>query len=618
MTMAMFTWFERIVDPTRASGNGVPPASIVNFYWHFARQARVLFISLFVVGFAVAVLDSLIPALIGRVVALAASTHASILFSSTIQELLGMALVLLVLRPAAMTLQNLIMHQAINANVMNLIRWQSHSHVDRQPLAFFQNDFAGRIANHVIQTGPAMRESLVALITVVWYILVYGISALVLLAEANPWLSLPLAIWFVVYLTLLRVFTPRLLARSEERSRARSILTGCIVDRYANMLTAKLFPRLNSDDVRVRDALKSDTGTSHAVLRLYTVFSLCLTMLNALMTVTIAGVSTYLCVTGHIGVGAVAMALPLAWQIANISGSIALQVTHIFENVGIVQEGMHTIAKPAEPTDRPDAAPLVVSRGEIRFEDVQFGYNREEPVIDHITLVVRAGEKLGLIGPSGSGKSTLVHLLMRLYTLQAGRIVIDGHDMASMTEASLRDSISLVTQDTSLLHRSIRDNIGYGRPGASEEEIVAAAKLAAADDFILTLKDWEGRRGYDAHVGERGVTLSGGQRQQIAIARVILKDAPILVLDEATSALDTEVEAAIQSNLANLAGSKTVITIAHRLSTIARVDRLVLMRRGRIVEQGTHEDLLHRNEHYAALWQQSRRQSRRLRSSAGE
>jgi ATP-binding cassette, subfamily B, multidrug efflux pump len=601
----MFAPFERIIDPTKTPGSGVPPASIANFYWHFARQARCLFIGLFVVGFAVAVLDSLIPALIGRVVALAAEAEPTMLFPSTSWDLLGMALVLLVFRPAAVTLQNLIMYQAINANVMNLIRWQSHTHVDRQPLAVFQSDFAGRIATHVIQTGPAMRESLVALITVVWYILVYGVSALVLLATANPWLSLPLFLWFVVYVILLRIFIPRLLARSEDRSRARSVLTGCVVDRYANMLTAKLFPHMKADDHRVRAALQSDTSTSHALLRVHTVLLLCLTMLNALMTVTIAAVSTLLCATGHIGVGAVAMALPLAWQIANISGSIASQVTHIFENVGIVQEGMRTIARSAEATDRPDVAGLVVSRGEIRFENVQFGYDRDEPVIDHVSLTVRAGEKVGLIGPSGSGKSTLVHLLLRLYSPQAGRILIDGHDIAGVTEASLREAISLATQDTSLLHRSIRDNIAYGRPGASEEEIVAAAKLAAAHELILTLKDWEGRRGYDAHVGERGVTLSGGQRQQIAIARVILKGAPILVLDEATSALDRDVEAMIQANLANLPGRKTVITIAHRLPTIAHVDRIAVMRQGHIVEQGTHDDLLRLNRYYGALLRQT-------------
>ena len=484
----------------------------------------------------------------------------------------------------------------------------------RQSWAFFQNDFAGRIANRVMQTGPAIRETIVALITGVWYILVYGTSALVLLASADPWLALPIALWFCGYLALLRAIVPRMRDRSKEVSEARSALTGRIVDSYTNILTVKLFARAREEDDYVRDSLEHHTGRFHRSLRLNTLFGFSLSTLNAVLVTATGGLAVWLWTQGRVEVGTVAMALPLAWQIVSVSGWVAYQVTMIFENVGVVQEGMMTIARPIGLTDEPDAAPLAVTKGEIAFDAVQFGYGREPrieadgrvkhfPVIDGLTLTVKPGEKIGLVGRSGAGKSTLVNLLLRFFDLEGGRILIDGQDVAHVTQDSLRAQISVVTQDTSLLHRSIRDNIRYGRPGASDGEIEAAAKLAHAHEFILGLSDWKDRRGYEAQVGERGVKLSGGQRQRIAIARVILKDAPILVLDEATSALDSEVEAAIQQSLGTLIAGKTVIAIAHRLSTIARMDRLVVLDHGRIVEQGSHAELLRQNGHYAALWQ---------------
>jgi ATP-binding cassette subfamily B multidrug efflux pump len=517
-----------------------------------------------------------------------------------------MALVLLVARPLALTAQNLIANQAIAANVGNLIRWQSHWHVVRQSWAFFQNDFAGRIASKVMQTGPAVRESLVALLTAVWYILVYGTSAALLLASADKWLALPVVLWFVGYVLVLRVFVPRMRDRSHDMSEARSVLTGRIVDAYTNILTVKLFARARDEDAYVRHAVDEHTGLFHASLRLNTLFALSLSSLNALLVVSTGGLAILLWTRGVVTVGTVAMALPLAWQIVNVAGWVAWQVTAIFENVGVVQEGMSTIARPIALTDRPDAAPLAVPRGEVKFENVRFGYGREIGLIDGLSLTVRAGEKIGLVGRSGAGKSTLVNLLLRFFDLEDGRILIDGQDIAAVTQESLRAQISVVTQDTSLLHRTIRDNIRYGRAEATDAEILAAAKLAHADEFIGDLEDWKGRRGYDAQVGERGVKLSGGQRQRVAIARVILKNAPILVLDEATSALDSEVEAAIQASLGTLMAGRTVIAIAHRLSTIAQMDRLVVLDRGRIVEQGSHDELLRRNGHYAALW---RRQS---------
>ena len=602
----MFAIFERLLKPTDAPERSAPPPGFVAFFWHFARQAKSLFAALFAAGLLVALLDSTIPVFMGRIVTLITASRPEELFSKFWPHLLGMALVLLIARPFALTTQNLIANQAISANVSNRIRWQNHWYVVRQSWTFFQNDFAGRIANRVMQTGPAIRETLVALLTSVWYIMVYGTTAMILLASADPVLALPVALWFCGYLLMLRVLVPRMRDRSKEVSEGRSMLTGRIVDSYTNILTVKLFARAREEDAYVRDAIDQHTGLFYRSLRLNTLFGFCLSTLNALLVTGTGAMALLLWTRGKVEVGTVAMALPLAWQIVNIAGWVAWQITSIFENVGVIQEGMMTIARPITLTDPPGAASLKVTRGEICFEDMHFGYGRESGVIAGLNLTVRPGEKIGLLGRSGAGKSTLVNLMLRFFDLEGGRILIDGQDIASVTQESLRAQISMVTQDTSLLHRSIRDNIRYGRPLASEAEVVAAAKLAHADEFIRELEDWKKRRGYDAQVGERGVKLSGGQRQRVAIARVILKDAPILVLDEATSALDSEVEAAIQSSLGALMAGKTVIAIAHRLSTIARMDRLIVLERGRIVEQGTHQQLMRLGGHYAALW---RRQS---------
>jgi ATP-binding cassette subfamily B multidrug efflux pump len=611
----MFSIFERLLKPTATPEQAEPPPGFIAFFWHFAQQAKGLFAALFAAGLVVALLDSTIPVFMGRIVTLITASRPDELFEKFWPHLVGMALVLLIARPIALTAQNLLANQAISANVSNRIRWQNHWYVVRQSWAFFQNDFAGRIANRVMQTGPAIRETLVALLTSVWYILVYGTSALLLLGSADPVLALPVVLWFAGYLLMLRVLVPRMRDRSKQVSEGRSMLTGRIVDSYTNILTVKLFARAREEDAYVRDAIDQHTTLFYGSLRLNTLFGLWLSSLNAMLVTGTAGLALVLWTMGKVEVGTVAMALPLAWQISNIAGWVAWQITSIFENVGVIQEGMMTIARPIMLTDRPGADPLKVTHGEIRFEDVRFGYGRQTStredgrpyaVIDGLTLTVKPGEKIGLIGRSGAGKSTVVNLLLRFFDLEGGRILIDGQDIAAVTQESLRAQISVVTQDTSLLHRSIGENIRYGRPQATEAEIVAAAKLAHAHEFILELEDWRERRGYAAQVGERGVKLSGGQRQRIAIARVILKDAPILVLDEATSALDSEVEAAIQSSLGTLMAGKTVIAIAHRLSTIARMDRLIVLDRGHIAEQGSHDELLRRGGHYAALW---RRQS---------
>jgi ATP-binding cassette subfamily B multidrug efflux pump len=478
--------------------------------------------------------------------------------------------------------------------------------VVRQSWTFFQNDFAGRIANRVMQTGPSLRDSVVQAAHAVLYILVYGGSAVVLLSSSDLRLAAPILMWFACYLALLRYFVPRLRDRSKDLSEVRSLLTGRVVDSYTNILTVKLFARPRDEDAFVREAVDQHTLVFRHQLRLITLFGFILSGVNALLIVATGTVAVWLWLRGSIAIGTVATALPLSWQMVNISGWVADSVTNIFENVGAVQDGMRSIALPRLMPDKPDAATLRVERGAVRFENVRFGYGSERGVIHGIDLAIAPGERLGLVGRSGAGKSTLVNVMLRFYELEGGRILIDGQDIAGVTQESLRANIAMVTQDTSLLHRSIRENIRYGNPGAADEEAIDAARQAHALDFIETLEDWRGRRGFDAHVGERGVKLSGGQRQRIALARVILKDARILVLDEATSALDSEVEAAIQEQLDDLMQGRTVIAIAHRLSTISRMDRLIVLDQGRVVETGSHAELVRRGGIYARLW---RRQS---------
>jgi ATP-binding cassette, subfamily B, multidrug efflux pump len=598
----MFALFERFLTPTAAPDNPEPPASLLGFLWHFARQAKWLFAALFVIELLVALADSAVPWFMGRVVTMVTKLPPERFLAVGWPWLVGMAVVVLLVRPTVTLTRYLITNQAIAAPFTGLIRWQSHWHVVRQSWAFFQNDFAGRISNRVMQTGPSVRSTLTATITTVWYICVYGTSAIALTASADAWLAMPILFWFAGYAALLVYFVPRMRERSKESSIARSTLMGRIVDSYTNIVTVKLFARAHEEDEYVRNALDRHVGLFQASQRLLTAFGALLDVLNALLIAGSGGLALLLWRYGAVEVGAIAMVLPLSLQLTNMSRQIALRITEIFEDIGVVQEGMITIAQPLQLPDQADARPLDVRAGRIEFRNVSFGYGRDVGVLQNFNLTIRPGEKIGLVGRSGAGKSTVVNLLLRFFELEDGAIRIDGQDVSTLTQESLRSQISVVTQDTSLLHRSISDNIRYGRPQASDEEIVRAAKLAHAHDFILELEDWQGRRGYDAQVGERGVKLSGGQRQRVAIARVILKDAPILVFDEATSALDSEVESAIQSSLGTLMGGKTVIAIAHRLSTIAQMDRLVVLEHGRIVEQGNHRELIALGGHYAALW----------------
>ncbi len=605
--MPIFRFFESRVQPT-ALPPGAPPSGLAAFYWHFIRQTRGLYAAMLCTGLVVALIDTVIPLFIGRLVSLMESGDRTTALAESGPMLAGMALLILVGRPLALLADSLVRNNAVLPGATSLIRWQSHWHVARQGWSFFQNDFAGRIANRVMQTSNALRECVVSSIRAVWYIVIYGMTALLLMAAVDWRLALPTGLWFVGYVYFLHRFVPRMRDLARSSSEVRSLVMGRVVDSYTNILTVKLFARARDEDAFVREAIDAHTAAVAAHMRLITRFMATLAVMNALLLTSTAAIGLWLWAGGVIGAGLVATALPLAWQISNVAGWVSWEVTGIFENIGVVQEGMETIAMPLTLLDRPGATELSVRPaprgGAIRFERLTFTYSRSDgrKVLDDLSLDVRPGERVGLVGRSGAGKSTLVNLLLRFHETEQGRILVDGHDIAEVTQESLRAAIGMVTQDTSLLHRSIAANIGYGRPGATMEQVVAAARRAQAHDFIVDLQDWNGRTGYDAHVGERGVKLSGGQRQRIAIARVILKDAPILVLDEATSALDSEAERAIQEQLLGLMEGKTVIAIAHRLSTIARMDRLVVLDAGRLVEQGTHDALLRLGGHYALLW----------------
>jgi len=594
------------VPPGEVTPPSGPPGTLWAFYRHFLKQHPRVYGGMLAASLAVALLDMIVPLFIGRLVGIMTAPDPKVALAEGATVLLLFAALFLVARPIAILVDCLMRLNAVLPGVTTEIRWQNHWHVVRQSWTFFQNDFAGRIANRVMNTANALRESVVSCIRAIWYILVYGLTALVVMVFSHPLLAIPTLVWMAAYVLFLRTFVPRMRDLSRVSSEARSQVMGRVVDSYTNILTVKLFARSRDEDAHVRESLDEHARRMQVHMRWSTLFVFSLALINILLVAGTALLGGWLWMEGRVSATEVATAIPLAWQIANMAGWVSWEVSGIFENVGVVQEGMDSIARPLGLLDAPDAKPLVVTRGEVRFEALRFSYGRGlQPgtaVIDGLDLVIRPGERVGLVGRSGAGKSTLVNLLLRFHDTEGGAIRIDGQDVRTVTQESLRAAIGMVTQDTSLLHRSIAENIRYGRPDATDAEVESAARRAHAHAFILDLRDWKDRAGYEAHAGERGVKLSGGQRQRVALARVILKDAPILVLDEATSALDSEIEAAIQEQLDDLMAGKTVIAIAHRLSTIVRMDRLVVMDGGRIVESGPHEALLASGGLYAQLW----------------
>ncbi|MEX0853099.1 MAG: ABC transporter ATP-binding protein [Bauldia sp.] len=598
----MLSFFENLIDPFRPHDPAMPPPTLAGFYWHYTRQVWPVLLVLMVVGLFVSLIEVSIFRYVGSIVDLLKATTPDRVLADYGWTFAWMAVVVVIARPVATILHDLLVQQSLAPSFTNLVRWQTHRYVLRQTVGFFTNDFAGRIASKIIQTGPALRESVVQVCDALWFVTIYSISSLILFGQIDPWLTVPLAAWIAVFILVLVYFVPRIRKCSVIVSEARSMLTGRIVDSYTNIQTVKLFAHTTREDEYARDAVEDHTAKFRRSTRLITKMSSTVVVMNGLLIGGTTALAVWLWAQDALSLGALTIASGLAIRIATMSGWIMWTSIGIFDNVGAVQEGMETIARPQDLVDAPDAMELKVTRGEIRFENVTFHYGRKSGIIENLSLTIAPGEKVGLVGRSGAGKSTIANLLLRFYDVEGGRIVIDGQDIAQVSQDSLRKQIGLITQDTSLLHRSIRDNLLYGRPEAGDEAMRDAARQAHAEEFVPGLSDHWGRQGFDAHVGERGAKLSGGQRQRVAIARVLLKDAPILVLDEATSALDSEVEAAIQESFHRLMAGKTVIAIAHRLSTIAAMDRLVVLDRGQIVEMGRHADLIRKGGLYASLW----------------
>ncbi|MCP4270586.1 MAG: ABC transporter ATP-binding protein [Gammaproteobacteria bacterium] len=598
----MFKFFESLTNPLPSKEPEQPPVSLLAFCLHYTRGFNIPLIIMSLLTAIVAILEVSLFGFMGQLVDWLSTKNPKTFLDEESDTLILMSLVVLVVIPTLIVLHSTLVHQTLLGNYPMAIRWLAHRYLLKQSVSFYQNDFAGRIATKVMQTSLAVRETIMKLLDVLVYIMVYFTSMLVIIASADIRLMLPMLIWLIAYITIQWKLVPKLKKISAKQADARSVMTGRLVDSYTNIATVKLYSHTNQEADYAKQSMMGFLKTVYSQMRLVTKISVLVQIINYLLAFSIAAVSIWLWTDSAITVGAIAVAISLSLRLNGMSQWIMWEISTLFENIGTVTDGMNTLSLPIEIKDKANAKPIIVDKGKIDFNAISFHYGKQSGVIEQLDLSINAGEKVGLVGRSGAGKSTLVNLLMRFHDVEHGQILIDDQHINNVTQDSLRAHIGMVTQDTSLLHRSIKENILYGNPNATEEELLAAIGQAQASEFIQQLTDPKGNVGLDAQVGERGVKLSGGQRQRIAIARVLLKNAPILVLDEATSALDSEVEAAIQESLYRLMQGKTVIAIAHRLSTIAAMDRLIVLDKGIIVEEGTHQQLISSGGIYSQLW----------------
>ena len=599
----MFRFFENLVDPyTSYTETDTPPTKLWPFLREYARPFAAVFWVTGLFSVIIAAIEIWLLAYMGRVVDLLDNTTPADFFADHGLELLAVAAFILLLRPILQATQVALLNNTIVPNFGTIVRWRAHRHVLRQSVGWFENDFAGRIANRIMQTPPAAGDAVFQVFDAIAFAIAYLVGAAIMLGDADMRLIIPMLVWLIPYLILMRWTIRKVGPASEASSQARSAVTGRVVDSYTNIHSVKMFAHHDREITYAREVIENTRTTLFTEMRLYTIMDLALVFLNGVLIVGVVGWAMILWVNGSATAGVVAAAMALTLRLNGMSGWIMWAVSNFFRSLGVVSEGMETIAQPITLVDRPGAVPLVVTQGRLELRKLTHHYGKDGGGLQSIDLTVQPGEKVGLIGRSGAGKSTLVKLILRFYDAEGGQILIDGQSISDVTQDSLRSAIGMVQQDSALLHRSVRDNILYGRPDATDAQMIAAAQKAEAHEFILSLEDGQGRKAYDAQVGERGVKLSGGQRQRIALARVILKDAPLLVLDEATSALDSEVEAAIQSTLYGMMEGKTVIAIAHRLSTIAKMDRIIVLNDGRVVEDGTHAELLTSGGTYARFW----------------